>query len=202
MHTLLQIPMSGKKLPPINKQIQRQIDCSRGDMTCTDCNFTFKNEEDFVWHMNQHEHGKDRKCSGCLLMFATKNSVDVHYESEHMRIQYICPGCGKKFSNKANMKSHIRKNHENHKQLIMQCFVYPSKFTTKRTEEFKHRKTKSIGPNATLCDRCKARVTGNIARHKQSDKCRNKVEKLMEIERALGAESDTEDGSSESDVDN
>ena len=170
-------------------------------MACTDCNFTFKNEEDFVWHMNQHENGRHRKCGGCLLMFATKNSVDVHYESEHMKIQYICPGCDKKFSNKANMKKHIRNIHENHKQLIMLCMVCPSKFTTKRTEEFKNRKTKSIGSNATQCDRCKARVTGNIDRHKQSDKCRNKVEKLLEIERSLGAETDSEEDSSESDVD-
>ena len=99
------------------------------------------------------------------------------------------------------MKKHIRNTHENHKQLIMLCMVCPSKFTTKRTEEFKNRKTKSIGSNATQCDRCKARVTGNIARHKQSDKCRNKVEKLLEIERSLGAETDSEEDSSESDVD-
>ena len=100
------------------------------------------------------------------------------------------------------MKTHIRKMHTDHKQLIMLCMVHPEKFTTKRKEDFKQRKIKSVGSDAIRCDLCKSSVTGNIARHKQSDKCRDKVEKLREIERSLGADTDSEEDSSESDVDN
>jgi hypothetical protein len=211
MKDIIGMPICVQTMPAFTSAIQHQVDKTRGDAFCTECDFTFDNQQDFNWHMAQHDAGKNWKCDGCLLMFSQKSNMKIHNNCEHLKIKFPCPVCTKNFSTWSNMKSHAKKAHPNHEEVqVYQLDAKKNKKTFPKPHDEKGKicKKQAVRTHVVRCDRCDGPVYGNIERHKQSNKCRSKMQQLQTERDASNDESvetdvfeiDTDEASNASDV--
>lgn len=115
-------------------KLQRHISQAHKKFTCEMCDFSHRNEDYVMLHMNLHEDRPENQCRFCDKQFTTKISTIRHMEVHMNSKKYMCDKCGLCFSQTTVLYNH-KLQHEAEEEPL-RCEICNQIFKTKRT--FRH----------------------------------------------------------------
>ena len=144
--------------------IQKQTESYK----CKDkeCEKTFDNSAQALYHLNKVHRGIKHTCSLCEQKFSTKEHLAAHIKAVHYKERNVhCPQCSYKSFAKGTMRHHIRNVHEkNGPKYECQTCDYKAKG---KKNLYKHVKYRHMNPGKSTCDICFAELRDDtIEKHK------------------------------------
>ncbi|XP_067406296.1 zinc finger protein 25-like [Emydura macquarii macquarii] len=75
---------------------------------CSECEKSFRYEQEYAWHQRAHVGDRLYRCSGCEKSFCSKQELAWHQRAHAAERPYKCPTCEKRFRYKQEFTWHQR----------------------------------------------------------------------------------------------